>query len=108
MSTALHCALIIIVAALCTIAVRALPFAVFGGSREMPETLSRLTKLLPPAIIAVLVAYCLKALTPADPTTLISSVVALAAVVVLHLWKKNTLLSIAAGTIIYMVLIRLI
>lgn len=100
--------LIIAVASLCTIATRALPFAVFGGKREMPGTLRRLTTLLPPAIIAVLVVYCLKGLSLEDSTGLAATIVALAAVVILHIWKKNTLLSIASGTIIYMVLIRII
>ena len=63
---------------------------------------------LPAAIIAVLVVYCLKALPdpslPASPATLVS----VAAVVVLHLWKRNTLLSIAGGAILYMLLLRLI
>ena len=100
--------LIIAVTSLCTLLTRAAPFVIFGGKREMPEALRRLTAVLPPAIIAVLVVYCLKGLTTAGAVEIISTAAALISVVILHLWKENTLLSIAAGTIIYMALIRLL
>lgn len=108
MPAVVYSILIIAVASLCTVVTRALPFAVFGGRREMPDTLRRLTALLPPAIIAVLVVYCLKDLSSENATGLVATAAALAAVAVLHIWRKNTLLSIAAGTIIYMALIRIL
>lgn len=108
MNPVLYSILIIAVASICTIFTRAVPFAIFGGAREMPEALKRLTSLLPPAIIAVLVVYCLKGLLTASSTETIATVIALIAVVSLHLWKKNTLISVASGTVIYMALIRLI
>ena len=54
-----HAALIIAAAAICTVFTRALPFLFFGGSRGIPEPIRYLGKILPPAIMAVLVVYCL-------------------------------------------------
>lgn len=108
MNATLYSIMLVAITALCTLATRALPFAVFGGGRQLPQALRRLTGILPAAIMAVLVVYCLKGLTPADTVTLISTVAALAAVVGLQLWRRNTLLSIAAGTVIYMLLIRIL
>ncbi len=61
---------------------------------------------LPPAIIAVLVIYCLKGPLTVLGTETIAAVIAIAGVVILHLWKRNTLLSVAAGTVLYMIFIR--
>lgn len=101
-----HTIILIAVAALVTVLLRAFPFIVFNGKNQMPEGVKRVTDSLPPAIISVLVVYCLKdyILVPGSDT--IAALVAVAAVVAVHLWRKNTLLSIALGTIIYMILIR--
>lgn len=98
----------IAVCALCTVALRVAPFALFRGGRQMPPAVRRLAMKLPAAIIAVLVVYCLKALPDSSLPTSAATLVSVAAVVVLHLWKRNTLLSIAGGTILYMLLLRLI
>ena len=74
----------------------------------MPPAVRRLAMKLPAAIIAVLVVYCLKALPDSSLPASTATLVSVAAVVVLHLWKRNTLLSIAGGTILYMLLLRLI
>lgn len=108
MSLTMKAALIVAVACLCTLLTRALPFLLFRGGRTMPKALSRLTGILPPAIIAVLVVYCLKGLSFSAPVELLSSLAGLVCVVGLHLWKRNTLLSIAAGTVVYMILIRIL
>ena len=98
----------IAVCALCPVARRVAPFARFGGGRQMPPAVRRLAIKLPAAIIAVLVVYCLKALPDSSLPASAATLVSVAAVVVLHLWKRNTLLSIAGGTILYMLLLRLI
>ena len=98
----------IAVCALCTVALRVAPFALFRGGRQMPSAVRRLAMKLPAAIIAVLVVYCLKALPDSSLPTSAATLASVAAVVALHLWKRNTLLSIAGGTILYMALLRLI
>ena len=77
-----HAVFVVIICAVITEALRALPFVCFGGKKGVPRLIAALGETLSPAIMA-------------------------AAVVALHLWKKNTLLSIGAGTALYMLLIRL-
>ena len=97
--------LIVAVTALVTIAVRFLPFAVFGR-RPLPRMVPYLGRVLPPAIMAALVVYCLKDgdLT-AHPFSL-AEIIAVAVTALAHIWKRNTRLSIAVGTACFMILIR--
>ena len=97
--------LIVAVTALVTIAVRFLPFAVFG-KRPLPRAVVYLGRVLPPAIMAALVVYCLKGVDFTAWPFSLAEVIAVAVTALLHLWKRNTLLSIAAGTVCYMILIR--
>ena len=108
MNSIVYALLSVAVCCLCTFALRAIPFALFGGKQTMPPAVRRLARMLPAAIIAVLVVYCLKSLPAADAANAAVTLGSVAAVVLLHLWKKNTLLSIAGGTILYMALLRLI
>lgn len=99
---------IIAVAALCTILLRAFPFLVFGGKKEVPKTVRDLGAVLPASIMAVLVVYCLRDVDFAATGHFLPSVIACILVVGLHLWKKNILLSIGLGTICYMALVQLV
>ena len=107
MSRELHAALVIAVCAVVTVALRALPFVCFGGKHGIPRRIVRLGSVLPPAIMAALVVYCLKGVPYGTLQAGAAQLLAAAAVVALHLWKRNTLLSIGAGTALYMILIRL-
>ena len=98
----------IAVCALCTFALRAAPFALFSGRRRMPPFLQKLAGKMPAAIIAVLVVYCLKGLPSLNLSQTAVTLVCVACVVGLHLWKKNTLLSIAGGTVLYMTLLHFV
>ena len=90
-----------------TFALRALPFAAFRR-RPMPPVLCRLGRLLPPAIMAVLVVYCLKDV-PADPSgSGAAGLMAAALVAVSYRLKHSTFFSITLGTLVYMLLIRLL
>lgn len=104
-----HALLLVLVAAVVTLALRALPFLIFGGSRKMSPKIKTIADSLPPAIMGVLVIFCLKSpllVIRTDLITAVISLVSVLAVVLVHLWKKNTLLSIFVGTVIYMILIR--
>jgi len=100
----------IIIIAICTAAtfgVRALPFLIFG-SRPVPKTVRYLGKILPMAVIATLVVYCLKGMSFASLGGFLPEIIAVLAVSILHLKFKNTFISIVSGTVIYMILIQLI
>ena len=116
----------IAVMAVVTFLTRFLPFLLFDRGEEPPKLVLYLGRVLPPAVIAMLIIYCLRnpALTVSPDLTetmsawwaaivsffvgwapqLISGVV----VVILHVWKKNNLLSIFSGTILYMILVQFV
>lgn len=104
----LHSVLIIIVAALVTMATRFLPFLIFGKEGKTPQIITYLGKVLPYAIMGMLVVYCMKDVAFFSYPYGIPELLGCLAVVALHLWKRNTLLSIGVGTVFYMVLIQLV
>ena len=103
-----HGIAIIIVVALCTFLTRLLPFWLFGGKKELPLTVQYLGKVLPPAIMIILVIYCLKTVNIFAGNRGIPEFLAIGLVAALHIWKKNTLLSIGAGTVFYMLLVQVV
>lgn len=104
----LHSILIVAVVAIVTIALRFLPFFIFGGKRKTPEIILYLGKVLPYAIMGMLVIYCLRSVTTAGREAAIAQLVGCGVVAALHLWKRNTLISIIGGTIAYMVLVQMV
>lgn len=108
MSTTIHSILIIAVCALTTMGIRFFPFLVFGKNRKVPDLVNYLGQVLPCAIMAVLVVYCLRGITLFSGNHGIPELIAAAVVIGLHVWKKNTLISIGCGTAVYMLLIHLI
>ena len=99
--------MIIAVCTACTFLERALPFIIFRG-REVPEIVRYLGRVLPMAIMATLVIYCIKTISFFSMAGWSPMVIASAVTVLLHLWKSNTMLSIFGGTICYMVLIQMV
>lgn len=97
----------IAVASICTFATRLFPFALFGN-KEVPKFIKYLGDLLPASIIGVLIVYCLKDFTSGDKNIIIPQLIAVTATALVHIWKRNTLLSIAVGTIGYMLLIHFV
>ena len=97
--------LIIAVCTICTFIERAFPFLIFRG-KEVPEIVRYLGRVLPMAIMATLVMYCLKGISFASAAGFVPMLLASAATALLHLWRGNTMLSIFGGTILYMVLIQ--
>lgn len=104
----MHSAILIAVMSLVTILLRFLPFWIFGNHRQTPPLISYLGQVLPYAIMGMLVVYCLKGANLLAAPYALPELLSCAAVVLLHLWKRNTLLSIGAGTVCYMVLIQLV
>ncbi|MBQ7895823.1 MAG: AzlD domain-containing protein [Oscillospiraceae bacterium] len=103
-----HTIMVIAVAAVITAALRFIPFFVFGGKKEPPAYISYLGKVLPGAIMAMLVVYCLKGVSFGSVSGFAPELIASAAVVGVHIWRKNTLLSILVGTVLYMLLVQLV
>lgn len=104
----LHTALIIAVAAIVTMALRFLPFLIFGENRTTPPIITHLGQVLPYAIMGMLVIYCLKDISFLSAPFGIPQLIGCAIVAVLHIWKRNTLLSIGVGTVCYMLLVQFI
>ena len=90
--------------ALVTALIRALPFLIFR--KQTPRYISYLGKVLPSAIIGMLVVYCLKDVTLAARPYGLPELIALACVTAAQAWKRNAIISILSGTAIYMVLIQ--
>ena len=96
----------ILVVAATTFATRAVPFLIFPKGKEIPKVVQYLGKVLTPAIIGMLVVYCLKNTKVLSDPFGIPELISVGTVVLLHIWKRNNLLSIGAGTILYMFLIQ--
>ena len=102
----MHSVLLVAVVGLVTLALRAAPFLILGGDRKSPEFISYLGRVLPAAMMGLLVVYCLKSVDWRSAPYGAAELLSVAAVVILHKWKDNVLLSIAGGTALYMVLVQ--
>lgn len=98
--------LVILTVALTTFVTRVVPFLIFPKGKEIPAVIQYLGKVLTPAVIGMLVVYCLKATPVMKAPHGLPEAIAVAVTAGLHVWKRNNLLSIGAGTILYMVLIQ--
>ena len=96
----------IAVMAIVTFLTRVLPFLLFDRGESPPKLVLYLGRVLPPAIIAMLIVYCLRGVSFATPGGWVPQLLCVAVVVALHLWKHNNLLSIFGGTVLYMVLVQ--
>lgn len=105
MSTTLHQILLVAVFAIGVCLLRFMPFLIFGGKRPIPQLVLYLGRVLPFAMIGMLIVYCYK-----DVQSFfgLPEIIASALVVALHLWKRNTLLSILVGTVSYMLLVQFV
>ena len=98
----------IAVIALVTAALRFLPFFIFRGNRKTPKYIEYLGKVLPYAIMGMLVVYCLKDTYFTSLEGFLPPLISCGVVAVLYVWKRNTLLSIIAGTLCNMLLLQFI
>ena len=101
-----HSLLLILVITLVTLSTRMLPFLFFGGRRQPPAAVLYLGRLLPCAIMGMLVVYCLRGVTPMTYPHGLPELIGVASAALLHIWQRNTLLSIAVSTALYMMLVQ--
>lgn len=102
----LHSLLIVAVVSAVTILIRFLPFIIFR--KHTPNAVMYLGKVFPYATMGMLVVYCLKGISFTGGNHGLPEIISVLLVVILHKWKHNTLLSIPAGTICYMILVQLV
>lgn len=100
--------IIIAVVSLGTLLTRFIPFLLFPPGKPTPKYIQYLGRVLPSAVFGFLVIYCLKNVSIFSGSRGIPELLALAVTVGLHLWKKQMLLSIAGGTIFYMLLVQFV
>ncbi len=106
--TTLQAVAAIAVMAAVTFLTRALPFLLFGRGGRPPRVVLYLGRYLPPAVIAMLIVYCFRGVRFQSPAGWAPALSAGAAVAALHIWKRNNMLSIVGGTILYMVLVQVV
>ena len=107
MTDSLHTALLIAVMSLVTIGLRALPFLLLSGKRKVPQKILYLGELLPGAALGMLVIYCLRDLSFTAPAYGSRELLSCAAVVLVQMKTRNTIYSILAGTLLYMLLLHI-
>lgn len=98
--------LTVTVIALVTALTRFLPFVLFGKGEKTPRIVEKLGRLLPYAIMGMLVVYCLKGISFSQVDGWLPSLICVVVVALSYLWRKNTLLSIIVGTVCYMILVQ--
>ena len=106
--TTLESIILIAVVVAATMLTRFIPFLVFSARRTPPPAVVYLGKVRPYAVIGLLIVYCLKGITPFSGSHGIPEALALLATIALHKWKHQTLLSVAGGTLCYVLLVQLV
>ena len=97
----------VLIIALVTAALRFLPFIIFKDGKT-PESIKKLGKTLPYAVMGMLCVYCLKDVSLKTFSGFVPQLIAVIAVSLSYIWKRNTLLSIALGTAVYMALVQFV
>jgi len=100
--------IMILIMAAITFSIRALPFLLFPGNKKTPSYILYLGKVLPFSIIGMLLIYCLKNVSLTAAPFGFPEFISITAVALVHLWKRNILLSIGGGTLLYMFLVQVI
>lgn len=104
----LHSGAIVAVAAIVTMLIRFLPFILFPENKEVPKLLTYLSTVLPAAVMGMLVVYCFKGVSFIKTPYALPEIIATLVVAGLYIWKKNILISIGAGTVLYMILVQMV
>ena len=96
----------IFICGIATALTRFLPFILFGGKKGTPKIITYLGKVLPLSVFALLIVYCFKNVSFLTYSYGLPELIGVLVTVIVHLWRRNMLLSIASGTIFYMVFIQ--
>ena len=99
--------MVITVMSIVTILLRFLPFMIFDHGEQLPKWISYLGKVLPPAIMSMLLVYCLRNINLVEGNHGLPELICVGVAMLLHNWKRNTLLSIGVSTLLYMIMIRI-
>ncbi len=91
-----------------TLTTRFLPFIIFSSDKETPKYIKYLGYMLPPAVFGLLVVYSLREVKITSVSGFLPELLAVGLIIILHYWKKSMLLSIAGGTIFYMILVQMV
>lgn len=100
--------LIILIIGIITFSLRAVPFVLFRRNGTTPKVIIYLGNALPPAVMGMLIVYSLRNVSVTDFPFGLPELIAILTVTVLHLWKKNNLISILGGTVLYMGLVQMV
>lgn len=101
-----YISMMIAVMAIVTIVLRFLPFIVFDHGEQLPEWITYLGKVLPPAIMSMLLVYCLRNINLVEGNHGFPEVICVGIAMLIHNWKRNTLLSIGVSTLLYMIIMQ--
>ena len=106
MSENMHAMIVIIAMGLAVLATRIVPVLIFGRGEKVPEFILYLGRVVPYTAMGLLIVYCLKDVQVLEAPHALPEIIALAAVTGTYLWKRNTILSVVIGTVIYMFLVQ--
>lgn len=101
-----HAMIIILVMGLMTLATRILPVLIFGRGERVPECILYLGKVVPYTAMGLLIVYCLRDVQVTESPHALPELISITAVTLTYLWKRNTILSVVVGTVLYMILIQ--
>ncbi|MGN1119593.1 MAG: branched-chain amino acid transporter permease [Oscillospiraceae bacterium] len=104
----LNTGLVVAVIALVTAAIRFFPFIVWNNNRKAPEIIEKMGRVLPYAVMGMLVVYCLKDVSFTSVSGFAPELISCVLVAALYVWKRNSLISIVAGTVCYMLLVQFV
>ena len=101
-------AAVILVMGLMTLATRILPVLIFGRGEKVPDYILYLGKVVPYTAMGLLIVYCLKDTPVLEAPHALPEIIAMAAVCGTYLWRRNSILSVIIGTVVYMLLVQLV
>ena len=102
-----HALIIILVVGLMTLATRIVPVLIFGRGEKVPDYIMYLGKVVPYTAMGLLIVYCLKDVQVLEAPHALPEIIAMAVVVLSYLWKRNSILSVVIGTVVYMLILHM-
>ena len=103
-----HALIVILVMGIVTLGTRLLPVLIFGRGEKVPEYVVYLGKVVPFTAMGLLIVYCLRDVSFLAAPHALPEILSLAVVSLSYLWKRNTILSVVLGTVLYMLLVQLV